>query len=524
MKKFFLFAFAVVLLAACNPSEQLTALTGISINKKSIEVEVGDEYKLRVIYEPSDAQDSAPEVEWESSKPQVATVDNKGVVKGKTVGKTTITAICGKFTAECEVEVVPETPPVPVERIDLNETTLEMKEGQYYTLSVIYTPEESKRKAPEIEWSSSDETVAEVNNGVVKAVGGGNAVITAKCGTHTATCAVTVIAVKVTLDPSSLTFSVEGGEQKVQLKSNTAWTATYSESWITVSPESGEGDAEITVTVTEGDYNGRQDNMAEISFRNEDATTTLPIVRRAPHKGFSVSPTKIVLIAPGDLQYQPSTKTWRFAEHQMDLVGIEGNNMIADPSYTGWIDLFGWGTGDNPTLTSTDANDYSTFVDWGKNKISNSPEAAGVWYTPTIDEWEYMLKTRPNAANKVSLALVNDQRVMVILPDVFKMPAGLPDFTPSYYYFGTTPNKYTTAQWQQMEQAGAALIPASGSRYQTTVTESTYSFYVSWWTSTPNDSNTRNAFYVGAGEGYLYNRNEGGGRAYGNQVRLVKDL
>lgn len=49
-----------------------------------------------------------------------------------------------------------------------------------------------------------------------------------------------------------------------------------------------------------------------------------------------------VYFSQGNLQYQASTNTWRFAEHQWDYVG-EGNNNIS-PNYNGWIDLFGWGT------------------------------------------------------------------------------------------------------------------------------------------------------------------------------------
>ena len=67
MKKIFLFAFAaiVLVLAACSPSNN--ELTGISLDKTSIEIEVGGTCHLLVIYEPEDAEDIAPGVTWESS-------------------------------------------------------------------------------------------------------------------------------------------------------------------------------------------------------------------------------------------------------------------------------------------------------------------------------------------------------------------------------------------------------------------------------------------------------------------------
>ena len=62
-----------------------------------------------------------------------------------------------------------------------------------------------------------------------------------------------------------------------------------------------------------------------------------------------------VIFSQGNLQYQASTGTWRFAENQYDYVGnatlgnvyengVKCNNALISDSYTGWIDLFGWGT------------------------------------------------------------------------------------------------------------------------------------------------------------------------------------
>ena len=75
---------------------------------------------------------------------------------------------------------------------------------------------------------------------------------------------------------------------------------------------------------------------------------------------FSVSQNKMVKFSQGNLQYQASTKTWRFAEHQWDIIGK--NNMYISKKYSGWIDLFGWSTsgfkGKNPYMTNTNSNSY----------------------------------------------------------------------------------------------------------------------------------------------------------------------
>lgn len=49
-----------------------------------------------------------------------------------------------------------------------------------------------------------------------------------------------------------------------------------------------------------------------------------------------------VVFSQGNLQYQASTNTWRFAEHQYDAIGEDNSNISS--TYEGWIDLFGWGT------------------------------------------------------------------------------------------------------------------------------------------------------------------------------------
>ncbi|MBQ8957576.1 MAG: hypothetical protein IJ057_03585 [Bacteroidales bacterium] len=118
---------------------------------------------------------------------------------------------------------------------------------------------------------------------------------------------------------------------------------------------------------------------------------------------FSVSATLQVRFSQGNLQYQASTGTWRFAESQLDYIG-EGNANISE-SYDGWIDLFGWGTsgynhGANayqPWSTSEHYSDYFAYgngrnnlydqtgqADWGYNAISNGGNTRTMAGAPCI--------------------------------------------------------------------------------------------------------------------------------------------
>lgn len=67
----------------------VTTITGITISPKPAEVEVGKTIQLTAVVTPSTANQT---VNWSSSNPSIASVDNNGVVTGKVIGTVTITA------------------------------------------------------------------------------------------------------------------------------------------------------------------------------------------------------------------------------------------------------------------------------------------------------------------------------------------------------------------------------------------------------------------------------------------------
>ena len=138
-------------------------------------------------------------------------------------------------------------------------------------------------------------------------------------------------------------------------------------------------------------------------------------------KAFSIAENKTVTFSPGNLQYHPANDEWRFAPNQTDYIG-ETNSIISS-IYNGWIDLFGWGTGNNPTNASTDNNDYPTFVDWGVNKIGNY--APNTWRTLTYSEWYYLRFERPNHDKLIGVAQVNGVNGLILLPDNWTCPSGV---------------------------------------------------------------------------------------------------
>ena len=261
-------------------------------------------------------------------------------------------------------------------------------------------------------------------------------------------------------------------------------------------------------------------SIAKADINVNEGGTPVDVPEGAVKGAFSVAEGKVVCFSKGNLQYQASTNTWRFAANQYDAIGSANSNISA--SYSGWIDLFGWGTGNNPTNSSTGDSDYATFTDWGTNMGEG-------WYTLSKDEWYYIFYTRTNAASLFGLGSVNGVNGLIILPDNWVTPAGA-SFTPStsqglaaqsdYYYNENednfSHNTYTAEQWSAMEAAGAVFLPAAGLRDGTDVYNASSDGY--YWSSTPNDEEGAHLMYFGS----VHLNSQGShNRNFGQSVRLV---
>ncbi len=223
-----------------------------------------------------------------------------------------------------------------------------------------------------------------------------------------------------------------------------------------------------------------------------------------------------IFFSQGNLQYQASTSTWRFATNQYDAIG-SGNSNVS-PTYSGWIDSFGWGSGNQPTQTSENPSDYSTFVDWGIHAISNGGNTANLWRTLTESEWTYLIFTRPNASSKRGRATVNGMYCYVLLPDEWVLPSGL-SFTPDA---NNWTNVYTTEQWAQMEAAGAVCFPAAGTRAGGTnnTNINNYNEWCCYWSSTSANSSQGYNLWITSDH---VGTTDKGNYQMGASVRLVYD-
>lgn len=175
---------------------------------------------------------------------------------------------------------------------------------------------------------------------------------------------------------------------------------------------------------------------------------------------FSVSPTKKVYFSMGNLQYRASTNTWRFAEHQWDVIGNDNLNM--SPNYDGWIDIFPYGSSgyDNRMMPYTDTiynnvvtvDISGTNYDWGVyNPIVNGGNQTGMWRTLTKDEWKYVQYERPNARLLKFKAYIEGHYGVILLPD---------NWSSLYFPHYDEVNELLLSQWSVMlESIGAVFIP-----------------------------------------------------------------
>ena len=181
-------------------------LLTLTLDRTSLSLYEGDNAQLTASYS---MEVSNPLLRWSSSDESVATVED-GQVYAQRRGNAVITVVSanGVYAAECTVSVrsipdptptpdpdptpTPDPDPVYVTSVELDQSELALTLGDRYTLKATVYPSHADNKA--ITWRSSDEAVATVEGGTVKAVGAGTATITVRTedGGHTATCVVTV--------------------------------------------------------------------------------------------------------------------------------------------------------------------------------------------------------------------------------------------------------------------------------------------------------------------------------------------
>ena len=248
---------------------------GVSLDRENAVLsQAGETLQLTATVQPENAFNKG--VTWTSTVPEVATVDENGLVTAAAAGTTTIIAATedGSFTATCEITVkISQT--VAVNGVTISQDTARLTaEGAVIQLSASVSPENATNK--EVTWSTSNPEAATVDeNGLVTAVADGDAVITVTTveGGFTDECTVNVeiaeepVSVSgITVNQSSVTLTEVGKSTQLvafvlpENASNKKVTWTSSDDKIAVVDETGlvtaagEGNATVTAVTEDGGF------------------------------------------------------------------------------------------------------------------------------------------------------------------------------------------------------------------------------------------------------------------------------
>ena len=260
-----LLAVLSVLNAGCTKVEEPIAVSSVTLSTSSISLKVGETYTLTATISPDNADNK--KVIWSSDNASVASVDNSGVVTAVAPGETSVIAKSddGGKQASCKITVTSRE--TKVTGVSLNQTSMEIAVGDECVLTATVTPEDATNR--NVSWMSSDDAIASVANGKVKALTVGKAKITVETedGGKTAECSVNVVEKTYAVESVSLNRDeislVEGESETLTAKvlpenatnKNISWSvaddkiATVDDGKVTAVKA---GETKVTVTTEDG--------------------------------------------------------------------------------------------------------------------------------------------------------------------------------------------------------------------------------------------------------------------------------
>ena len=238
----------------------------ITLNETNKTINKGNSYQLTATFNPTNATNKI--VNWSSSDPEVATVDDEGNVRAVGGGTATITVTTaeGGFTATCEVTVY-----VPVTGVKLNKTELRLASGTSYQLIATVEPKDATDNI--VTWYTSNTGVIKnlEQNGRFTAGTVGEAIVRVYTlgDEFNATCNVTVYTPveSVSIDNPPTELAV-GGTATLTATINPSDAEDKTVTWSSDKPEI------ISVDPSTGEITAHQEGEATITVTTEDGKKT----------------------------------------------------------------------------------------------------------------------------------------------------------------------------------------------------------------------------------------------------------
>ena len=318
-----------------EPAPSAISVTGVTLNKSTLSIQVGGSETLTATVAPKDA--SNKKVTWKSSNEAVATVAN-GKVTAVKAGEATITVTTedGGKTASCKVTVKDAV--VAVTGVTLNKSDLSLETGASETLTATVAPADATNK--KVTWKSSDAAVATVDaNGKVTGVKAGEATITVTTedGGKTASCRVTVSDKEVKVTGITLAaLAIYVGESKSITATVKPDDATNKElTWKS-------SDTAVATVDATGKVTGKKTGSATITATAQDGSGvsgSCTVTVLSPVKKVTVEPANLTLgknksyTLKATVDVQPGTDTsvtWTSSDTTIATVDATGKVTAKD--------------------------------------------------------------------------------------------------------------------------------------------------------------------------------------------------
>ena len=319
-----------------EPTPPAVTVTGVSLNKTTLTLNIGASETLAATVSPKDAANK--KVSWKSDKPEIAAVDANGKVTGVKAGEATITVTTedGGKTASCKVTVKDAV--VAVTGVTLNKSDLSLETGASETLTATVAPADATNK--KVTWKSSDAAVATVDaNGKVTGVKAGEATITVTTedGGKTASCRVTVSDKEVKVTGITLAaLAIYVGESKSITATVKPDDATNKElTWKS-------SDTAVATVDATGKVTGKKTGSATITATAQDGSGvsgSCTVTVLSPVKKVTVEPANLTLgknksyTLKATVDVQPGTDTsvtWTSSDTTIATVDATGKVTAKD--------------------------------------------------------------------------------------------------------------------------------------------------------------------------------------------------
>lgn len=217
-----------------------------------------EEKTLTVTYNPTNTTDNKT-VDWESSNPEIVSIDSTGKITGKKGGTAKITATVGNVKAEKEVKVV-----VPIESVSLSGDDSILK-GETKRLTATINPEDTTDDKT-ITWSSDNENVLFVDqNGQIRGIKEGTANVKAVVAGKETTKQITVNEIHIN------SIAIDGDQEFEMIKNQTKNLS------VTINPENTTDDKGVVWKINNEEV-ARVDNDGKVTALKEgEATITATV-------------------------------------------------------------------------------------------------------------------------------------------------------------------------------------------------------------------------------------------------------